>query len=259
MRKCTYILFFALLCCVFLLPTRRIYAADVSSLAIATYLPVNGNHIEDGDIVIATAKGYYLSSTAYDPQVYGVVTDNPAIVLKSNAQQKGYPVVSNGVVYVKVDGRNGNIKKGDFIATSTIPGAGMKATQSAYVLGEALADATFKNPADIVKIPVNMNLHYLETNSPVQSSLLDIFHLSAIATYEQPTQVVRYLMAAIIAIISFVFGFVIFARAINTGIQALGRNPLAGRMIQLSILFNVVLVMIIIMTGVFLVYLVLHL
>jgi hypothetical protein len=252
-----FIAFFALRFFAFA-PTAAV-AADISSIGIATYLNVNGNHIENGDVVIATAKGYLLSTNAYDPQVFGVVTDKPAIVLKSDAQQKGYPVITSGVAYVKVVGQNGNIKKGEFIATSAVTGAGMRATQNSYVLGEALDSATFANSKEVKLIPVNMNLHYLQVSAPLKSSLLDIFTLSKIASYEQPTRVVQYIMAAIIAIMSFAFGFVIFARAINTGLEALGRNPLAGRMIQLSIIFNVVLVMIIIMTGIFLVYLVLHL
>jgi len=87
------------------------FAVDISSIGIATYLNVNGKNIENGDIVIATAKGYFLSNNAYDPEVFGVVTDKPAIVLKSDSQQKGYPVITNGVTYVKVVGQMVTSKK----------------------------------------------------------------------------------------------------------------------------------------------------
>jgi hypothetical protein len=83
--------------------------------------------------------------------------------------------------------------------------------------------------------------------------------LSALAAYDEPLKVFKYVISSIIIIASFAFGFIIFSRVINTGIEALGRNPLAGRMIQLSILFNVILVIIIIMSGLGLVYIFLRL
>lgn len=234
-------------------------AANVSSIGIANYYPISASKVEDGDIVVSTGKGYFLSSTIYDPRVSGVVTTNPAIALRGNSSQNTYPVVNNGTVNVKVSGINGPIKSGDYITTSEVPGTGMKADKTGYVIGTAQQDADLKGKDDIQLVTVSLNFHFLQLGSPVSSSLLDVFSLSRIAAYEQPLRVFQYVMASIILLASFVFGFLIFAKVVNTGVEALGRNPLAGKMIQLSILFNVVLIIVIIMTGVSLAYIVVRL
>src|SRR5258706_1392143 len=111
-------------------------AEDISSIGIATYMPVAGD-VEDGDVVSSTEKGYFKSEKAYDPQVVGVVTSKPAISLKVDSQKKGVPVVNVGTVVVKVTGTNDKIRKGAFITTSSKPGVAMKATRSGYIIGQA--------------------------------------------------------------------------------------------------------------------------
>ncbi|MEK7571830.1 MAG: hypothetical protein AAB553_06160 [Patescibacteria group bacterium] len=249
----------ALVIAVLVSQTNTAYATEVSSVGIATYLSIDNKQIQDGDIVISTSEGYQISTQAYDPRVIGVVTTKPAIELRNNDEKTGKPVVNQGTAFVKVTKENGEVKTGDFITTSTVKGTGMKATRSGYVIGEALQDANFANNATVILIPVSLNLRYIQFGPQTPNSLADLLSLSQIASYEQPIRVVQYIIAAIIVISSFAFGFLIFARTVNTGIQALGRNPLAGRMIQLSIVFNVVLIIIIIMTGVGLAYLVIRL
>jgi hypothetical protein len=238
--------------------TQSALAADISSIGIATYMPVSGK-VEDGDIISSSDKGYFLSSKPYDAGLVGVVTSKPAIALKSETHKNGIPVVNVGTVIVKVTGTNGNIKKGDYITSSSKKGVGMKSTRSGYILGQAMEDLTFKNKDDVEFLVATLNLHFLQVGSPVNDSLWNIFALSELAAYEEPVRVFRYVISALVLVSSFGFGFLIFSRAINTGIQALGRNPLAARMIQLSILFNVVLVIIIIMSGIGIVWLFLRL
>ena len=235
------------------------YADPINSVGIANFIPVKSQKIQDGDIIVASNKGYFISSIPYDPQVIGVVTSNPAVALRTNSQKGGTPVVNMGVAQTRVAGTNGNIKKGDTITTSAIPGAGMKATKSGYIIGESLEDVSFENPNEVRMISMTLNPHFLQLGSAFRSSLFDIFALSTLAAYDEPLKVFKYLISGIIIIVSFAFGFIIFSRVISTGIEALGRNPLAGRMIQLSILFNVILVIIIIVSGLGLVYIFLRL
>ncbi len=233
--------------------------AQLSSIGIATFLPINNSKVEDGDIIVSNSRGYSISTVPFDSSIAGVVTKKPSISIKTDSDTKGYPVVSVGTVFVKVTGESGNIKKGDFIATSSTPGTGMKVKTNGYVLGQALDNVTFAHPKDINTVPLSLNLHYLQLGAPINNSLLDIFNLSKIATYETPTRVIQYIVAAVIVLISFGCGFFIFAKAVNTGLEALGRNPLAGRMIQLSIVFNLILIAVIIMAGTALAYLVIRL
>ena len=257
MKKIIYFLLIGAILPTLMWP-QTVNASAVTSIGVATHLPVQGDRIEDGDIVVATIKGYFLSRHPYEPQLAGVITMHPAIVLKTSTQKNTYPVINVGSVNVKVAGVNGDIKKGDYIASSNLPGTGMKATKSGYVLGNALEDVKFSSKTDVKLIPLTLNMHFLQLGNPVRSSLLDIFTLSKIATYEQPVKVFQYVVAAFIVVASFTTGFLIFAKVVNTGIQAIGRNPLAGRMIQLSIVFNVGLIIIILMTGIIMAYIILN-
>ena len=61
-------------------------------------------------------------------------------------------------------------------------------------------------------------------------------------------------MAGIVVLLSFVLGIFSFGRVANTGVEALGRNPLAGRMIQLGIVVNALITVAIIGAGMFIAY-----
>ena len=249
-----------LFCFIFLFFAVRLsLAEDVSAVGVATYVPIN-EAVENGDIISATDKGNFLSTTEYDPQAIGVVATTPAIALKTSNEQKGIPVVNIGSTVVKVSGINGNIKRGDFITTSRVKGVGMKATRNGFIMGQALEDHTFANKNDVGLVAISLNVHFLQVpGSAVNTSIMQIFSITQLAAYEEPLKVFKYVISAVVLFVSFSAGFVIFSKAINTGIQALGRNPLAGRMIQLSIIFNVVLVIIIIMAGIGIVWIFLRL
>jgi F0F1-type ATP synthase membrane subunit c/vacuolar-type H+-ATPase subunit K len=62
-----------------------------------------------------------------------------------------------------------------------------------------------------------------------------------------------------VVILSFILGFISFGRIANTGVEALGRNPLAGKMIQFGIFLNVLITISIVIAGFALAYFVLRL
>jgi F0F1-type ATP synthase membrane subunit c/vacuolar-type H+-ATPase subunit K len=61
----------------------------------------------------------------------------------------------------------------------------------------------------------------------------------------------------LIVLLSFVLGLVYFGRASRAGIEAIGRNPLAKRAIQMSIVMYVALSIVIILVGLAIAYLIL--
>lgn len=223
-------------------------ANDDISLGIANYFTIQGS-VKDGDIIAFTNKGYFQSKVAYDPSIIGVVTSNPAVSLSIQGSGKNsYPVSSAGNVEVNVSNTNGNIKKGDLITTSSIPGVGIKADKTGYVIGTALSDFVGEKN-EVGQINVALNLHYAYSGSKTISSLKDILNLSLLATYESPSAVFKYVVAGIVIVLSALLGFLSFGRTANTGVEALGRNPLAGKMIQLGIIINVVVTVAIIGAG----------
>lgn len=234
--------------------------AQQFSTGIARYADIEGGKAEEGDIITATAKGFALSKSPYDQKVQGVVVANPAIYFKSrNDAGKKYTYLDQGDVVVKVTTANGNIRRGDVIATSSTPGVATKATRSGYVVGTAQSDYISSSPTKIGKIRMSFGVRYVAARSGLGSSLFDIFNISTIATYEQPLTVFKYVLAGIIAVISLCFGFLYFGRIASMGIEALGRNPLASRMIQFGIFLNVVLTAMIIGGGIFIAILILRL
>lgn len=243
---------------VFFLPFVSTHAQS-TGLGIAQYRAITDKNVKNGAIISFTPKGYFLSRLGYDPQIVGVVTENPAVSINETSESGTFPVVSNGQVSVLVSTLNGAIKKGDLVTSSKVPGVGMKATASGYVVGTAQAGYDAKDPATVSLIPVSLDIHYVYTKLKIEPKLLDILNLSTIAVYEQPTTVFKYVVAGVVVILSFILGFISFGRIANTGVEALGRNPLAGKMIQFGIFLNVLITISIIIAGFALAYFVLRL
>src|SRR3989338_10687993 len=94
--------------------------AQSKSVGTAVSILIVDKDIKDGNIIVATPKGYGLTTTAYDSNMYGVYTESPAIFLQNVNDSQTKPVTTSGKANVLVSSINGNIKKNDFITTSTI-------------------------------------------------------------------------------------------------------------------------------------------
>lgn len=233
------------------------FSQSVSDTGIATYVQVQTKNVQDGDIVSSGKGGYVLSAISYDPLMLGVVSEKPALSLRNIELKDGKPVVSSGRVLVRVATINGPIKKGDFITTSGIPGVGQKADKAGYILGTALQDYTSSDAKKPGKIFVSLNIRSSIPSTAAGSNLLEAIRLGAAANFLTPLASLRYIIAAIMVITSFVLGFTFFGRVARTGVEAIGRNPLAGKTITVSIILNVVLTFGIMIIGVVVGYLVL--
>lgn len=229
----------------------RFVHAQLSSYSIARYIEVNDSNVVEGSLITQNADGRYARARKpYDTQAKGVVVSSPAIFVKSDNQNKKYALVSSGETNVLVQTSNGSIKRGDLLRTSTVPGVAVRADKSGFVVGTALQDYSNENRSQNGLIKVELNIHYAPSPSSLGSSLTDIFSLSALASYEQPLIVFKYVVAAIITLTSFIFGFFYFGRIASKGVEALGRNPLASRAIQFGIVMNVLITCVIVGVGI---------
>lgn len=229
-----------------------------NSFGVARYVPLDDKDSQDGTIISFNNKQYVSSRFAYDQDVVGVITANPAVVFKVEGLGKN-PLLSDGNVYVRITAKNGAIARGDEIAASDIPGVGMKATRSGFVIGTALEDYNPSNPNDEGLISVSLNMHYLLREPKLAKGFFEALQLTALATYEAPTIVFRYFLAALLVIVSSILGAFTFAKIARNGIEALGRNPLAGKTIQVGILMNVMITVAIVFSGLAVAYFVLTL
>jgi F0F1-type ATP synthase membrane subunit c/vacuolar-type H+-ATPase subunit K len=230
-----------------------------ASLGVAQIVELVQKNVKDGSIVTSSKQGVILSNIPYDPQVLGVVARDAAIVFSTSDVKNGVPIIPVGRVYLLVSTKDGIIKRGDQITTSTIPGVGVKATKDGYVLGVALEDYTNTNQQQIGKIALNLELHYFNAKPTLAGSLSDIFKFALLPTKEGPAPIFKYIVAAGVVLASIVFGFLSFGRTAAKGVEALGRNPAAGRIIQLGIIFNVIIVIAIIIAGLSVAFLILRL
>ncbi len=232
-------------------------AQTATSSGVAISVKVIDKNAKDGNIIVLTNKGYALSKNAYDTNIYGVVSDNPSLYLKNTEQPDTRSVVTWGKAYVLVSTVNGNIEKNDFITSSNTPGVGQKATQNGRILGAAIEEYKSSNPRSVGKILVAISPNFISSFGNIRTNLLDTAR-NALDLYplSQLTSL-RYVLAAIIVLASFVIGFTYFGRIARSGIEALGRNPLASRLIQINMVFNLFLMIIIIMVGLALAYLIL--
>jgi hypothetical protein len=163
-------------------------------------------------------------------------------------------IVTTGQAIVRVTAEGGDIKKGDLITTSDKPGIGQRADRNGFVLGNALQDY---NGQDTGKIMVNISPHFSNTVPDFRTNLLTSLRNAGNAAFLSPFEALRYLAAALVSILSFVIGFTYFGRVAQKGVEAVGRNPLAGRMIEFSVVLNIVLTAIIILVGLAIAYLIL--
>jgi hypothetical protein len=237
-------------------------ATNEQQIGLANYVKIKGEAVSDGDIVVVEGGQYRKSKSRYDFKIIGVATSQPALALDYTNKQGNVAVVVSGVATVKVSGENGAIAEGDYITTSSVSGIGMKATEPGYVLGIALAGYDGSTKEQIAKIPVSLEVDYSfnplfkggRTTERLKNNIFDIFSLSSVAVYESPSVVFKYVVAAFIIVFCVAIGFLTFSRVASNGIQAIGRNPMAGKMINLGIFLNVALTLGIIGAGIVVAY-----
>lgn len=223
--------------------------AQNTSAGTALSVFISDKNARDGHIIISTPKGYQLTSLAYDSNMYGVLTESPAVFLQNIDDPTSKPVMHTGKAYVLVSSINGKIKKNDFITTSTIAGVGQKADRNGMILGTALEDYTNSNPKITAKILVSVNPHFNASFADTKTNVLEVLRNAGDPSTMTQLTSLRYVIAAAVVLIAFGIGFVFFGRVASRGVEALGRNPLAGRMIQLNLVLNLVLMVVIIAVG----------
>jgi hypothetical protein len=180
----------------------------------------------------------------------GVYTESPSILLENTSLVGGKPMISAGKVYVRF---NGSIKKGDYVTTSKEAGVGQKASRNGYVLGSALED--FDGPSGKILVALGMRPATLVQST--SDNLWEVLRQGLASLYLTPISALRYIMAMVITVAAFILGFTFFGRVAKSGVEAVGRNPLAGKTIELTVVFNVILTGVIMGSGLLLAYIIL--
>jgi len=214
-------------------------------------------------------------------QIHGVVVapnDTPLSLTETRPSQQVY-VATTGRYQVLVSDQNGIIEKGDYITVSSLDGVGMKASSAEeFIVGKSLG--TFGTSDDVSNVrgqtvlrDTNGNDHTVHfgfvtvevgiTSNPlsrdIASNLPGFLQKASESVANKPVSNARvYLSLVVMLITALIVGSILYA-GVRTSLISLGRNPLAKRSITHN-LFQVILVsFIVLILGLFGVYLLLKL
>jgi hypothetical protein len=249
--------FFALLCALTMFSAQNTWA-DVST-GVASALPFSGEHSPDGGIICQIEGQNRLCNADSDPNMTGVITESPAAMFDTEISRSGYlPVVTSGKAYVLVSTENGAISVGDYLTSSKIhEGVAVKAMKSGFVMGVAMSAYDNPDPTQYGKVLVVLGIKPAILSSKAGDNLIELIKQGMESAFMTPLSALRYVVASILVIGSIGFGFVHFAQIAKKGVEAVGRNPLASKAINLSILMNISLTLSIVLGGLFISYLIL--
>lgn len=232
---------------IFLYPIHPTHAQQQPGLEVTSVYEIADKDAKEGDIVSTTEQGLVRSSQLGDNKMFGVIQEKP-LLLYRDLEAKGKPVIRSSIAQVNVTTINGPIKYGDYITSSDIPGKGQKAPPQGPVLGIALAPF---DGSGVGKIPVALKIESQGLQAPgLAGSIFNLLGVAFLENLKDPkkfAEVVRYIAAGLVLLLSFTFAFLTFSRSITKSIEAIGRNPLAKSTIQLAMIINIILL---VLTGI---------
>lgn len=202
--------------------------------------------VPSGSIIINNNGVYTLSTQPSDILLFGVTNDSPSTYIDDGTAENKHLIVTHGETMIRVTNSNGAIQEGDFLTSSTRPGIAQKATETGQIIGTAL-DAFDQDEGTILAF-VEVRTQYIPSTTTVN---LFTGLRSAINTpFITPLVSLRYILAALLILISIILGFLNFRRISGSSIEALGRNPLAQKSIRATVILNFFITGLIITTGV---------
>lgn len=250
------------------------FAQGVPQYNIAETLNLVDEEALDGDIVRIDEEGNLTRTEIdYDQRMFGVVVENPVVVYRTN---ETLPITRAGTAFVNVTTIGGDISIGDFITSSKITGKGRKATElTGYVLGVALGSFNQSSGTQTqfegetitegkVKVAVGIGpaspVVIQSAGGPLGTltQLISTFFLN-ITRSPRLERLIRFILAAIIILLTIYMSYRTFGKNVTKGIEAIGRNPLAKVSIQSMIILNVVLIVVVVFGGIVLALLIISL
>lgn len=236
---------------------KNISFAQDGSAGISIYVPIT-EEVLDGSVICNSEGKNILCNREYDPNMIGVVTINPALsFVADNAIGINKPVLSSGKAYVLVSSINGTIAVGDFITSSKVSGISQKASKSGYVLGSALEEYNETDVSKTGKILVSVAIKPAVLKRNAEANLLQMIKDGVEGAFESPLSALRYLVASLIACVTFIYGFIHFGRIAKSGVESIGRNPLASKSIQMGVIMNMGITIMIMIGSIVVAYLIL--
>jgi len=204
--------------------------------------------------------------------IIGVVVDRSMQKTGVGVSTIQIQVASKGEGYVLVSNINGAVKKGSPITSSPLAGIGMSANVDGRVAGIAQADlseqsldAQYKVVKDkkgndnrvlVGLVPIALDVSYYQiesTSNSVPKFLRDISR----AISDKPVSTIRIWASVAVMLVGILIAMVLVYGSVRSSIVAIGRNPLAKRTIQSSMLKVIGIAIIVLITSLGTVYMIL--
>lgn len=238
--------------------------------------------LDNGTIVQLTGKDANQVKIAKQSELqnmFGVVVDRNqlSVTLSSEALKNETFVAASGTYNVLVSTQGGPIVSGDYVTLSSVNGVAMKAgTEEKTVFGRAngpfdgrgitLGTTTLKdvdgNTNQTVKlgsIPVTIDIKKNPNDKSTKSDLPEFLQRLGQAIAEKEVSPIRIYLSLGITLISILAAIAILYSGVRNGIISIGRNPMSKKSIFRALLEVILTSILILIIGLFAVYLLLRL
>lgn len=206
--------------------------------------------------ICAAGEQFIACDKAADSTMFGVIDETPPAYIDDAGAVNGKPVVTSGVAAVMASNTEGEIQAGDFVTSSEIPGVLVRANNNGYVMG--IAQENLVSGADgRGLIAVYINIHFETELANVRSNLMEVLQQSRKSLAFAPLDSLRYFLSAVMVLLSFILGFIYFGKTSASGVEAIGRNPLAQKQIRSGVILHLFITTVVVLLGLFAAYLIL--
>jgi hypothetical protein len=238
--------------------------------------------LDNGTIVQLTGKEANRVKIATQSELqnmFGVVVDRNILpVTLSNAGLENEVfVAASGTYNVLVSNQAGSIASGDYVTLSSVNGVAMKAgTEEKTVFGRAnapfdgngvtLGTTTLKDTSGntnksviLGSIPVTIDIKSNPNEKSTEAQLPDFLKRIGQAIAEKEVSPIRMYLSLGITLISILAAIAILYSGVRNGVISIGRNPMSKKSIFRALLEVILTSILILIIGLFAVYLLLRL
>ncbi len=151
----------------------------------AEYFKKDSNQtIEYGAIVCLKDNGLAVKCDSNNNKILGVTSERPAFLGGKNLGDGSIAVGLTGQVETFVASLNGEIKAGDILTTSDIPGVAIKTTKAGQIVGKALEDSNITDESKVVGFYDPDSKEYRSKvgfpNIPLKSNIIRVVKIYAL-------------------------------------------------------------------------------
>lgn len=238
--------------------------------------------LDNGTIVQLSGKSsteVKIATQANLQDMFGVTVDrSQLLVASSNAALKNEVFVAvSGTYDTLVSNQAGPIAVGDYLTMSSVNGVLMKAgTEEKTVFGRAtqafdgkgvtlgtttLKDTTGKDNKRVIlgSIPVTVDIKHNPNDKTTKVNVPDWLERIGVAIAEKPVSAIRIYLSMIITGLSIITAIAMLYSGVRNGVISIGRNPMSKKSIFRALLQVIVTSLLILVIGLFAVYLLLKL